>query len=589
LMTNVGDVADELIDFGRELLSERQLKQHFTSVHVTTGIAMLVMSFKAQQGSYRSPTAAAGAETVSSSGFNRGDVARRTPFDTMCYAFRRLDVVDFSDVDKMTSEMYSASHIFETCCHNDPNDLNARLWYLASLLGTLLLSSGKLSQLFGFSDADARRIGRHNQLSTKLGMYESVRKEVSEAFLQLWRNIDSDPHNSNEYNEDGSTPPPLPCSSFSSSSVKPGYHHMIMSSLLEWKEAIFLLCRNGDSQDCRSITQLHAWHTICWAQQEKTNVALRRVRQLHETKVITTDTFLTILANHVEENASNAIGWVELMSYLGCVGEKQEEDVERNKTWWGDGRSWWQNVFFHLPPQLSKFRHANTDVIIVDADFALLSLETLQNNMYASMGSCFANQNTVHSTGICFSSGSVVGIEWLRLPDEEWDNLYTEEEEEEEDSDEYYFYGRGTFRDKLERLLPQQCHEVVSSLFEESDIVLQSMTSALDECMSNDRIGSFCKIMYIKIVIVCHLFGINHRFVQQSINWLYEQASYHNPEENRVHEHESNAALCVLTWLCVYHGVDIQTMLCDTRKKNRDNAKARERKLLQNRRHFTPL
>jgi hypothetical protein len=522
LTGTIDEVAEELIQVGMEVLDEPQLKKFFGDVHVTTGIAMIVRSFC----SLNSASSTIAAEIVSSVRVNPTDMAYRTPFDIMCLAFRQLNIADdFSGtIEAAANEMYRTSHVFETCWHNDPDNVNAHLWHLASLLGSLLLSSGKLGLLYDFPSNNDDYLwprGSGQILSIKFPVHEAIRKEASEAFLQL------------------------------QSFLLPPSRHVIISSLLEWTEAIYLLCRYGNSVEFNSITQLHAWHTICWSKGEKTILSLRRVRQLYKSKVVSTDAFLSILADCIEQNPSDAQLWAELLCILNSSNSdtsQPPDNIEEESAWWGCGRTWWQTVFFEAPHKRFRPNALEKDSI------EFLSPETLINSkFFASISlACFAPNNkpfNTHSAGIDFASYSSLTTEWLRPPDDDCDNLYIEESEDE----------NGTFKDKLRRLLPKHWQETIISCQVEEEDELVRLISEFQGC--------FFKTLYIKIVIACYMFGVNHNFIQQSIRWLFEQCNTqqeHNANERQQQleqDMSSGTALEILSFLYHYHGIDAKSIL----------------------------
>ena len=545
--SSLADVATELIQVGKDVLNERQLKKIFGDVHVTTGISMIVASLC----NLNSDFCIAAAEIVSKSSINRkNDITRRTPFDVMCLAFRQLFMEEsgVSDmvVETLANEIYRASHVFEACWHNDNENVNARLWHLAALLGALLLSSGKLRLIYSkvsscstthdFLGRGARRVSGQVE-NIKLSLYESVRKEASESFLQLEEALSSN----NNMNNNGNL------------------SHTVMSSLLEWTEAIYLLCRTGNSEEFHSITQLHAWHTICWAKEEKTVVMLTRVRQLHRNKIITTNSFLCILADCIEQTPTNFKLWLELMCYL------KSSDVEhslatRNSEkmlWWGWGRSWWQRMFLQFPPKIygppsCETYHEDDGAF---ERFSFLTLETIKSksSFFAILAArCFA----INSTGVDFSFDSTLHVGWLRPPDDERDNLYIEDIDDETNES---TRSQGTFRDKLRRHLPQHSSEIMASREEigtthNDDIFLQSLIQEYDS-------KCFCTTLYIKLIIACHLFDTDHCFVQHGIAWLFEQARKQRNtakiQQTVMENNNSDVALIVLSFLRTYHGLDV--------------------------------
>jgi hypothetical protein len=142
----------------------------------------------------------------------------------MRLAFQKLNIGDdFSDsLEAAANDMYRASL-------NDPKNSTARMWHLASLLGSLILSSGKLGLFYAASPShnlnEYTWAGQGQLMNIKFHIFETIRKEASTAFIQLQQKID------------------LP------------HIYMVMSSLLEWSEAIYLLCCFGTAAEFNSISQ----------------------------------------------------------------------------------------------------------------------------------------------------------------------------------------------------------------------------------------------------------------------------------------------------------------------------------------------
>jgi len=187
----IDEVAEELVKIGNDVLDEPQLRKYFGDVHVTTGIARIVSSFS----SLNSPSSSSAAAIVSSACNSRSNLAYRTPFDIMRLAFHKLSPGDdFSDsLEGAANDMYRASHVFESCWLNDPNNSNAHMWHLASLLGSLILSSGKLRLFYDASPChnlnEYAWAGQGQLMNKKFHIFESIRKEASTAFIQLQRKI----------------------------------------------------------------------------------------------------------------------------------------------------------------------------------------------------------------------------------------------------------------------------------------------------------------------------------------------------------------------------------------------------------------
>jgi len=398
--------------------------------------------------------------------------------------------------ESLTDVMRVAISIFRHCKELEPRNLQYWSWYVAAVCGRLCIASG--TSLSGKTNESERKRQR-------LTCFSEARVEAScavDEFIQCAKNEN--------------------CPMF----------FFAVSSMLEWKRAMILLHRHALFS---TVNRLHAYTTYQWAVKCCSQISLARVQSLYDNKKIPLDALLDVLAGLVEQNACDMNRWSSLVAALGGVGTAAEEKCntlgkcsngcnalqkglcvnhtiqqERNEDvwWWGKSRaSDWESAFFVSP-------RSNTST---SKDFIR---GVLDSNLSAHWKSIDRRQVITARTSHQEAS----------LPDDPQDCMDWLFDEEEGDND---------FDIDLsyEQLLPGK-HASNTNLT--SDERLDTLSKITDKHM---------RALCLKVIVACHLLGVWHPFVSNSIWWLSVKA------------HASNSSACEsLHWLAI-HGLDIQAYI----------------------------
>ena len=282
-----------------------------------------------------------------------------------------------------------------------------------------------------------------------------------------------------------------------------------LTSLLEWRRAVILLHRHSLFS---SANRLHAYTTLQWAVASRSKVSLSRVQSLYDNKKIPLDTLLDVLAGLVEQNCCEISNWSKLVAALGGVGSAMDascnEEREEGVWWWGKSRaSDWESKFFAV----SESNAATSN------DFISAVLDAGSSTHWKS----------VDRSQIILPQASDEGIQLPDDPQDCMDWLY-DDEEGDNDTDIDLSY---------EHLLPRK---------PTSNVEL----SSADQLEMRSKItNKQMRVLCMKIVVACHLLGVWHPFVSNSIWWLSVKALWSN-----------QSAAQSLRWLAL-HGLDIRAFI----------------------------
>lgn len=283
-----------------------------------------------------------------------------------------------------------------------------------------------------------------------------------------------------------------------------------LTSMLEWRRAVILLHRHSLFS---SVNRLHAYTTLQWAVASRSKVSLSRVQSLYDNKKIPLDALLDVLAGLVEQNCCEISNWAMLVAALGGVGSAMDasciEEREEGVRWWGKSRaSDWESKFFAVSESNTA---TSNDFIsaVLDADSS-------------------THWKSVDRSQIILPQASDEGVQIPDDPQDCMDWLY-DDEEGDNDTDIDLSY---------EHLLPGKPTS--------SDAVLSSADHLeMRSKITNKQMRALC----MKIVVACHLLGVWHPFVSNSIWWLSVKALW------------SNQSACEsLRWLAL-HGLNIRAFI----------------------------
>jgi hypothetical protein len=324
-----------------------------------------------------------------------------------------------------------------------------------------------------------------------------------------------------------------------------------VKSFLEWKEAILLLTFRPavNMHSFQNIRDMHAMHTLLYAKEDLTEVALTSVINLHTRGDISKNDLCSVLAGMVENDASNLKYWVSLACTLGPLGKrhkirskckrgceacgrlrhriyfdhKDDENAKKVSGWWGDGLEWWNSHFFDgsLKPKAEPKRkqerrkkrpivEENKFEIVRQALKAVVQSKTLQPSRNSG---CSEDREAKRS--------QPTDLSWL------WSIEPSDLDEEDvlEDDDENISYK--TF----DALLPQKCNRSIGI-----------NGDSFDKDMKGHCICIACKVL-----VTCHLFDVTHLYVDHAIWYLARNCCVGEMPTLRVDENSSEFR--ALMWL----------------------------------------
>ena len=330
------DIANILAAKGQLHLRDNKLGI-FSQIHLTTGVSILAKCFNSRC-----------AEMLGRPCFT-GGIAQDSPFDLVRMALdeadkhggieRNTSVISYGShaihMEELIREFDNAAEVFLDILTNAPTNLDCHCWYVAARIGSTLVASGisigkgarvAMPHEYSMEDFDTNLCGDSFVRSRNI-RYNELRATASEAVRTLL-DLDKKP-----------------------SAVGHRYHYAI-TSLLEWKEAIGLLALrphlNKKSFQC--IRELHAYHTILWAQEERTEASLKRVMLLSKSGLLSLNHVMCLLAKIIEKDPNNCVSWLALSSILPVEDEISLTKMRLKSYWWGsEVAPNWKAHFFATP------------------------------------------------------------------------------------------------------------------------------------------------------------------------------------------------------------------------------------------------
>ena len=563
---NMSLVAEDIANTGRKFIADPRLKA-FPELHITTAIASIAAVLPSN------------AAEILSRPCCLDDLTRRTPFDLMRYAledmesrgqithgndgaFSALVQQDVISASKLVSELTSAADAAGDCADKGKEDPLYMSWQMALLAGATCVSSGIIigkgaqgaaSDYYDNQGASVRRTRTEN--------HAEIRLLAANGLRLLLEQCTNTRHQATQ-------------------------HHVAISSFLEWKEATCLLMNRGsnDKENFRRIRELHAHHTIEWAKVERSTAAILRVEELRSTKEVNADVSLMLLADRLEQDPGDDERWMSLASALGPLGDlvstRQEKakscsiegceqcpmlqknmfvdhgDLHRRRLdhgWWGDGRAdWWESLFFY-----SSSLNANVKMLSMSICTAL------DEQMRAPAD----RDSTRH-----VSSGRTVGIgprhrsnlepAWLASSENENDFYFSSD-----DDDAVPTKRKGGMSTPqrpvktYDEFLPKHISDVCS---EGIDSYLACMSQPFEEIFLSSRTTDtrHYATTCCKVLVACHLFGVRHDFVTNSIARL-ASACAQVTTGGHVAPDRGSCQFLSLLWLAK-QGLNVQQILQNT-------------------------
>jgi len=417
------------------------------------------------------------------------------------------DEEDMIEVNFLIETLNKAAEIFYDCVERDPTNLDCMSWYVAVRTGAMIVGSGIL---IGSGPCLAARPdylledATNPDLRCRHSDYSNLRAACSEAIRELisWQNRAPHPGQ--------------------------GYHYAI-KSFLEWDEVIFLLSfRPLINPGCfRKICLLHASHAMAWASHDRSTDSLKILSSCHDEGLITKNQLLSFLSVLVESDATNAKCWVMLACALGPLGSKDIEckdlcsdkncaqckrlgsgrfnhkklkRLQNKDDWWGkDPSGWWENLYFFIP-QADRFTKKDIDLIAT-------TTERIQTY-------CRGRQHisTLSGNKIKRVEHNFTDVSWM------WPAEPSEEDEEDAQSSDSESGSESDISSITDNQNKNRVNKFLSLLpggkvEDNSD----AMVDALFDNMDNE-----CSILASKVLVVCHLYGTNHTFLEGAIKYLWK-------------------------------------------------------------------
>ena len=407
----------------------------------------------------------------------------------------RIDKSERPVVDESLADaMRAAIKIFRHCKELEPRNIQYWSWYVAAVCGRLCIASGT-----SLSD----KTNENKRKRQRLPCFSEARAEAScavDEFIQCAKSED--------------------CPMF----------FFAVTSMLEWKRSMILLHRHALFS---TVNRLHAYTTYQWAAKCCSKISVARIQRLYDDRKIPLDVLLDVLAGRVEQNACDMNRWSMLVTALGGVGTAAGakcnslgkcsdecialqdgfcfnhtlQQERKEDTWWGKSRaSDWESAFFVAPGSYTSTSQDFIHAVLVASSSTHWKILDRRQVITART----SNQEA-------------------SLPDDPQDCMDWLFDEEEGDND-------------VEIDLSHECllpgNHTSNTLT--SDDQLDTMSK-----ITNKQVKALC----LKVIVACHLLGVWHPFVSNSIWWLSVKA------------HASNLSACEsLHWLAI-HGLDIEAYI----------------------------
>ena len=522
-------IADDIATTGRKFIADTRLKV-FPELHITTAIATIAAILP--------PSAA----EILSRPCCLDELNHRTPFDLMRSALEDMESRgqishgdgvalsslaqhDVINVSKLVSELVAAADAASDCAEKDEGNPLYISWQLALLAGATCVSSGIIigrgaqraaSDYYDDRGAAVRR--------TRTDNHGEVRLLAANSFRRLLEQ----------------------CNSARYQAIQ---RHVAVSSFLEWKEATCLLMSRGvnDTEYFRRIRRLHAHHTIEWVKVERSDTALVRVQELNARKEVNADVPLMLLADRLEQEPDDDQRWMHLASALGSLGDlalTQEErsslcsqegckecpklqkhvsvdhgELSRRKQeqgWWGDGRAeWWEQLFFST---------SSVDI----KDSTILSVCSSLDELVEARGENEGMRHIYNDTIVGIGPQQSIHLDpvWLASSENENDFYFSSDDEDDDDDDnddeEDVVSTKGkkgaspmkfkTYDEFLPKHISDVCRHGISSYLAEMSQPFEEHFLVSTSTDTRQYATNCCKVL-----VACHLFGLNHPFVANNV------------------------------------------------------------------------
>ena len=489
------DIANALSARGQLQLRDKKLRI-FHRIHLTTGVSILAKCFGSRC-----------AEILARPCFT-GGVVQDTPFDLVRLALedaekngniqRNAAMINYGshaiNAEDLIREFENAAEVFCDILITAPTNFDCQCWHAAARIGSALVASGidigkgariACPHQYSMEDLDQNLCGGSFSRSRHT-RYNELRAAASEAVQTLLKFAKETSHGGHRY-------------------------HYAVKTLLEWKEAIGLLAMRPhiSKNSFQYIRELHAFHTMAWASEERSEDSLKHVILLAQSGLLSSNHAISLLARIIEKDPNNSISWLALSSMLPLKHGNALLKLRSKSYWWAsEAVSTWKSNFFATPltfdPKESKNPSSEIENLTAAKNY-------LANNDSPQSNDEVSRQWSRLKHKFKFKS---IGKDWL------WPTAPSDEDEEDHLD---MINGDGTIR-MFDQELPRDCRETEI----EFDLVLKILVGNGDS-----------EVIAAKALVAHHIYG-SCNYINHAVYFLTRQVK--SADKNCI---ESK----LLTWL----------------------------------------
>ena len=593
-------VACDLLEFGERILYDDRLSI-FPEVHITTGIAIIA--------SILPPTAA---EILSrpchpydgdpaSVAYEYKNINNKTPFDlmrAMLVELERIDgikgragictdeeregedpddtinksdggaIIDSVNIERLLDALEKAAGVFRRCVDADQDVVAYQSWFVAAKVGAMCVSSGIVIGKCVQKAAPSESYRYHGtkgsagqRVQFRESKYSSIRTSASHTVRWFLRSTEG----SQDIN-----------------------FHLAAITLLEWKEAIFLLVTRKSQLNLnalRGIKDLHAHHTIQWALGEVSDIALFKLMELvRNGNIRSRNVVYCVLATKVEQKDSDVSCWERLACALGPIRcnncQKRVKTSSRCATvasrrkceqcrflrksshadlvvvsskmktepsWWGMNRvGFWNSHYFHISCLALLTR--NTDASMSSPISREVRHDLKRVLRKRALPIFHTNEEIFFPKVVdCINEDSFPPFSWMRGVDD------VDSDEEDLNSD---IMMNGSTNKSCDSNFFDKNMPSPFLLKPHSFDISSTSSPRCTECLTGDLI----KIICYKVIVVCHLYDVSHPFVNRAIWYLAKQCYKESSDGSGYVIDEQSDLFIGLSWL-ERNGIDVPIIL----------------------------
>jgi len=402
-------------------------------------------------------------------------------------------------INTLITALENAIDIFSNCIEMDSKNLHHMSWIVACRVGCMVLGSN-ITIGYGPRLARPPAYEEYNGKDSKARHpeYNKQRAQASAAIRELmsWQNVDV---------------------------INESLYYLTIKTLLEWDEAVYLLSFRPfiNPGFISMIRLLHASHMITWSLKDPSVSQLNTLSMLYNEELISRNMFLSYFCELIELDSTNIKFWAFLAIALGPVGSTVSEkrctrrgciqckrlrtgkfnhDSERkhkdHPDYWGrDKVKWWDTTFFVFPPSMI--------MNITKKHCFEINSEYKQKLSVTDRGT---------SPLILLEQFNNVDV---NLTDVSW--MWPIEPSEEDEEDHLL---SGIESDSEAEDLPHRenvCNDLPGSRIQNvNDFGLKPVHEDLVK-----DLGTQYSLIVCKVLVACHMYGVNHEYVKESIMYLW--------------------------------------------------------------------